>query len=143
MKHILIIEDDPEIIRLLEIHLTDLIYSTSKAMDGEEGLDMALKNDYDLILLDLTLPSMDGIEICKKLREEKNTPVIMLTAKSEEIDRVLGLEIGADDYITKPFSIRELLARIKAVMRRSDSKNIKEKDSTSISVENLHIDIDK
>ena len=143
MKHILIIEDDPEIIRLLEIHLTDLIYSTSKAMDGEEGLNMALKNDYDLILLDLTLPSMDGIEICKKLREEKNTPVIMLTAKSEEIDRVLGLEIGADDYITKPFSIRELLARIKAVMRRTDAKNIKQKDSTSISVENLHIDIDK
>ncbi len=143
MKQILIIEDDPEIIKLLEIHLTDLIYSTSKAMDGEVGLNMALENDYDLILLDLTLPTMDGVEICKKLREVKNTPVIMLTAKSEEIDRVLGLEIGADDYITKPFSIRELLARIKAVMRRSDSKKTKEKDLTLISVENLHIDIDK
>lgn len=143
MKQILIIEDDLEIIKLLEIHLTDLIYSTSKAMDGEVGLNMAIENDYDLILLDLTLPSMDGIEICKKLREVKNTPVIMLTAKSEEIDRVLGLEIGADDYITKPFSIRELLARIKAVMRRTDSKKIKEKDSTAISVENLHINIDK
>ncbi|MUH36823.1 DNA-binding response regulator [Zobellia amurskyensis] len=143
MKEILIIEDDPEIIKLLEIHLTDLIYKTSKAMDGAEGLLMALNHDYDLILLDLTLPSMDGVEICKKLRIEKNTPVIMLTAKSEEIDRVLGLEIGADDYITKPFSIRELLARIKAVMRRTDAQQVKEKNTATISCEGLFIDIDK
>ena len=145
MKNILIIEDDPEIIKLLEIHLTDLIYTTSKATDGEVGLQMALNNDYDLILLDLTLPSMDGVEICKKLRASKNTPVIMLTAKSEEIDRVLGLEIGADDYITKPFSIRELLARVKAVMRRTALKPLgKEKDATaSIAAEGLFIDIEK
>ncbi|MFH6603814.1 response regulator transcription factor [Maribacter algicola] len=143
MKKILIIEDDPEIIRLLEIHLTDLIYSTSKAMDGALGLKMALENDYDLIILDLTLPSMDGVEVCKKLRAKKNTPIIMLTAKSEEIDRVLGLEIGADDYMTKPFSIRELLARIKAVMRRTGTKNHEQKDSSTISVEGLHIDVDK
>lgn len=143
MKKILIIEDDPEIIKLLEIHLTDLIYTTSKAMDGEFGLNMALENDYDLILLDLTLPTMDGVEICKRLRAKKNTPIIMLTAKSEEIDRVLGLEIGADDYITKPFSIRELLARIKAVMRRSEIKASKEQNTSSITAEGLHIDIDK
>ena len=143
MKKILIIEDDPEIIKLLEIHLTDLIYTTSKAMDGEHGLKMALENDYDLILLDLTLPTMDGIEICKRLRLKKNTPIIMLTAKSEEIDRVLGLEIGADDYITKPFSIRELLARIKAVMRRSEIKVSKEQSSSSITAEGIYIDIDK
>jgi DNA-binding response OmpR family regulator len=143
MKHILIIEDDLEIIKLLEIHLTDLIYSTSKAMDGEQGLKMALENDYDLILLDLTLPTMDGVEICKRLRAKKNTPIIMLTAKSEEIDRVLGLEIGADDYITKPFSIRELLARIKAVMRRTDIKANTVQNTTSISAEGLYIDIDK
>ncbi len=143
MKNILIIEDDPEIIKLLEIHLTDLIYVTSKAMDGELGLNMALENDYDLILLDLTLPSMDGVEICKRLRNKKNTPIIMLTAKSEEIDRVLGLEIGADDYITKPFSIRELLARIKAVLRRTDIKEIKEQNTSSITAERLHIDIEK
>ncbi|MBT2162956.1 response regulator [Zobellia laminariae] len=143
MKEILIIEDDPEIIKLLEIHLTDLIYKTSKAMDGAEGLLMALNHDYDLILLDLTLPSMDGIEICKKLRAEKNTPVIMLTAKSEEIDRVLGLEIGADDYITKPFSIRELLARIKAVMRRTDAQQVKTESTDTIAFEGLFIDIDK
>ncbi|CAM4380271.1 response regulator transcription factor [Zobellia nedashkovskayae] len=143
MKEILIIEDDPEIIKLLEIHLTDLIYKTSKAMDGAEGLLMALNHDYDLILLDLTLPSMDGVEICKKLRAEKNTPVIMLTAKSEEIDRVLGLEIGADDYITKPFSIRELLARIKAVMRRTDVQQVKAENTATIACEGLFIDIDK
>ncbi|WP_276166851.1 response regulator transcription factor [Zobellia alginiliquefaciens] len=143
MKEILIIEDDPEIIKLLEIHLTDLIYKTSKAMDGAEGLLMALNKDYDLILLDLTLPSMDGVEICKKLRAEKNTPVIMLTAKSEEIDRVLGLEIGADDYITKPFSIRELLARIKAVMRRTDAQQTKAENTATIECEGLFIDIDK
>ena len=143
MKHILIIDDDPEIIKLLEIHLTDLIYTTSKAMDGEQGLKMALENAYDLILLDLTLPTMDGVEICRRLRAKKNTPIIMLTAKSEEIDRVLGLEIGADDYMTKPFSIRELLARIKAVMRRSEINVSKEQNTSSITAEGLHIDIDK
>ncbi|GAB5475537.1 MAG: response regulator transcription factor [Maribacter sp.] len=143
MKQILIIEDDPEIIKLLEIHLTDLIYSTSKATDGEEGLQMALENDYDLILLDLTLPTMDGVEICKKLRKVKNTPIIMLTAKSEEIDRVLGLEMGADDYITKPFSIRELLARVKAVIRRTDASKLEKENSSAISAEGLLIDIDK
>ena len=143
MKQILIIEDDPEIIKLLEIHLTDLIYTTSKAMDGEVGLRMALENHYDLILLDLTLPTMDGVEVCKRLRKEKNTPVIMLTAKSEEIDRVLGLEMGADDYITKPFSIRELLARVKAVIRRTNSSKIERENSSAISAEGLLIDIDK
>jgi len=143
MKQILIIEDDPEIIKLLEIHLTDLIYSIAKAMDGEVGLQLALENDYDLILLDLTLPSIDGVTICKKLREKKNTPVIMLTAKSEEIDRVLGLEMGADDYITKPFSIRELLARVKAVMRRTDATKVEKQNSSVISAEGLLIDIDR
>ena len=142
MKHILIIEDDLEIIKLLEIHLTDLIYSTSKAIDGGQGLKMVLENDYDLILLDLTLPTMDGVEICRRLRAKKNTPIIMLTAKSEEIDRVLGLEIGADDYMTKPFSIRELLARIKAVMRRTDIQE-KQQNNTLITAEGLHIDIEK
>lgn len=144
MKQILIIEDDPEIVKLLEIHLTDSIYSTTKAKDGETGLNLALENDYDLVLLDLTLPIMDGIEVCRNLRAHKNTPVIMLTAKSEEIDRVLGLEIGADDYITKPFSIRELLARIKAVMRRVNIQPQEEDNASSLlSYEGLHIDIDK
>ncbi len=143
MKKILIIEDDPEIIKLLEIHLADVIYSVDKATDGALGLSMALKNNYDLILLDLTLPTIDGTEICKKLRASKNTPIIMLTAKSEEIDRVLGLEIGADDYITKPFSIRELLARIKAVLRRMNYDNDQDKNVATLSFQDLFIDIDK
>jgi DNA-binding response OmpR family regulator len=143
MKRILIIEDDLEIIKLLELHLTDLSYQTTMAMEGALGLRLALENDYDLILLDLTLPVLDGIEVCKKLRSAKNTPVIMLTAKSEEIDRVLGLEIGADDYMTKPFSIRELLARIKAVLRRSNEIKPKQHASSLISAEGLSIDIDK
>ncbi|MDP5230782.1 MAG: response regulator transcription factor [Cellulophaga sp.] len=143
MKNILIIEDDPEIVKLLEIHLTDLSYTTSKSLDGFLGLQMALKNTYDLIILDITLPNMNGIEICKKIRAEKNTPIIMLTAKSEEIDRVLGLEIGADDYITKPFSIRELLARIKAVMRRTNAVQSEKKNASSIKIDDLFIDIEK
>jgi two-component system alkaline phosphatase synthesis response regulator PhoP len=143
MKRILIIEDDPEIIKLLELHLSDVSYTTTMAMDGNEGLNLALENDYELILLDLTLPGLDGVEICRKLRATKNTPVIMLTAKSEEIDRVLGLEIGADDYMTKPFSIRELLARIKAVLRRSNKVETKQPDASIILAEGLSIDIDK
>ncbi|WP_405396856.1 response regulator [Maribacter sp. Asnod2-G09] len=143
MKRILIIEDDPEIIKLLELHLSDVSYETTMAMDGNEGLKLALENDYELILLDLTLPGLDGVEICRKLRATKNTPVIMLTAKSEEIDRVLGLEIGADDYMTKPFSIRELLARIKAVLRRSNKVELKQPDTSIILAEGLSIDIDK
>ena len=143
MKHILLIEDDLEIIKLLDIHLTDLIYTTSKATDGAVCLSMALENHFDLIILDLTLPTIDGIEICKRIRAQKSTPIIMLTAKSEEIDRVLGLEIGADDYITKPFSIRELLARVKAVIRRTSSRPVEDTDSSAIAVEGLLIDIEK
>ncbi|SIR18980.1 response regulator transcription factor [Maribacter ulvicola] len=143
MKRILIIEDDPEIIKLLELHLSDVSYETTMATDGNEGLRLALENDFQLILLDLTLPGLDGVEVCRKLRATKNTPVIMLTAKSEEIDRVLGLEIGADDYITKPFSIRELLARIKAVLRRTNKVEKKQEDTSIISAEGLSIDIDK
>ena len=143
MKKILIIEDDPEIIKLLRIHLENQIYEVEIAEDGISGLRSALENEYDLILLDLTLPGMDGVEVCKNLRANKNTPVIMLTAKSEEIDRVLGLEIGADDYITKPFSIRELMARIKAVLRRIGHTSSSDKKSSTLNFENLEIDIEK
>ncbi len=143
MKNILIIEDDPQIIKLLKIHLEGQIYKTDVAQDGVKGLSMALGNDYDLILLDLTLPLMDGVEVCKQLRLKKSTPLIMLTAKSEEIDRVLGLEIGADDYITKPFSIRELMARIKAVLRRTQHKSDANDGKSGLSFEDLRIDIEK
>ena len=144
MRNVLIIEDDPEIINLISIHLKDIDSEVSSAEDGPKGLQMALENDYDLILLDLMLPQMDGIEVCQKLRAKKSTPIIMLTAKAEEIDKVLGLEIGADDYITKPFSVRELLSRIKAIFRRT--KMIEESFSESVNpkleFEGLSLDIE-
>lgn len=118
---ILIVEDDIDIADLLTIHMKDLNAAVDTVSDGIAGLKLAQETDYCLILLDISLPSMNGVEVCKELRKTKATPIIMVTAKSEEIDKVLGLEIGADDYITKPFSVRELKARAKAVMRRSDS----------------------
>jgi len=121
MKKVLIIEDEQSILKLLSYNLEQENYEVESAMDGQEGLDMAFENDYDMILLDLMLPSKDGMEICRELRQEKSeVPIIMLTAKDAEIDKILGLEIGADDYITKPFSPREVLARMKAVFRRYD-----------------------
>ena len=144
MKRVLIIEDDQEIINLISIHLKDIDCEVEQSLDGAQGLELALKNEYDLIILDLMLPSMDGIEVCQKLRAQKMTPIVMLTAKAEEIDKVLGLEIGADDYITKPFSVRELLSRIKAIFRRT--KMIRESmDQTSSSkyeFEGLSIDVE-
>ncbi len=120
-KKILIVEDEQNIVDILAFNLQRDGYETMEAMDGALGLELALSNDPDLILLDLMLPRMDGFEVCRRLREAgRTTPVIMLTAREEETDKVLGLELGADDYITKPFSMRELLARIKANIRRSD-----------------------
>lgn len=119
MKKVLIIEDDPDISELISIHLSDMDFEINKSFDGKDGLLKALNNEYDFIILDIMLPQMDGIDVCKTIRMEKNdTPILMLTAKSEEVDKILGLEIGADDYMTKPFSVRELLARIKAILRR-------------------------
>jgi DNA-binding response OmpR family regulator len=117
---ILIIEDDPKIVELLTLHLGDIGLSTEAVPSGNRGLKRALESEYRLVILDLMLPGLDGFEICKKIRAEKERlPILMLTAKSEELDKVLGLELGADDYMTKPFSIRELLARVKAVLRRT------------------------
>lgn len=117
---ILIIEDEAAISELLTLHLKDLHKEVDTAFDGQQGLEKALENKYDLIVLDLMLPKLDGMEVCKSLRKkEVNTPVLMLTAKSEEFDKVLGLEIGADDYMTKPFSVREFTARVKALLRRT------------------------
>ncbi len=121
MKKILIIEDDPAIVDLLEIHLKDMHFQVDKSYHGGEGLQAALKGMHDLIILDIMLPEVDGIEICRTLRaKEVHTPIIMLTARSEEIDKVLGLETGADDYLTKPFSVREFMARVKSTMRRRE-----------------------
>ena len=122
MRPVLVIEDDADIVDLLEIHLKDLDCELTKAYRGDDGLEIALAGNFDLIILDLMLPGYDGMEICRKLRaKEIQTPILMLTAKSEEIDKVLGLETGADDYMTKPFSVREFIARVKALFRRTRS----------------------
>ncbi len=117
-KTILIIEDEVAIVEILTFNLENEGYRVISALDGEEGVRLAKEENPDLILLDVMLPKMDGFEVCKYVRSRMNTPIIMLTAREEEVDKVLGLELGADDYVTKPFSRRELLARIKANIRR-------------------------
>lgn len=116
---VLIVDDEERIRRLLKMYLERENYVIEEAEDGEEALEKALVNHYDLILLDLMMPGKDGIEVCKELREKKATPIIMLTAKGEEINRVQGFEAGTDDYIVKPFSPREVVLRVKALLRRS------------------------
>lgn len=145
MKNILMIEDDESIVELVDIHLKDIHCQTTKAYTGNDGLNYAIKNKYDLIILDIMLPDIDGIEICKKLRAEKNfTPIMMLTSRSEEIDKIIGLETGADDYLTKPFSIREFIARVKAIIRRAEiGINNKYDLEKVITCDNLIIDPQK
>lgn len=126
-EKILIVEDDKDIVKMLEYNLKKEGFKVFAACDGEDALDLAVRQSPDLILLDLMLPGMDGLEVCKALKKETKTsriPVIMLTAKGQESDKVVGLELGADDYITKPFSLRELIARIKAVLRRVAEKEV-------------------
>ena len=117
-KKILIVEDEQAIVDIISFNLQREGYTVLAAYDGEEGVEKAKAENPDLILLDLMLPKMDGYEVCKYLRKTMSTPIIMLTAREEEVDKILGLELGADDYITKPFSMRELLARVKANIRR-------------------------
>ena len=117
-KTILIVDDEQPIIDMLVYNLEKEGYNTLEATDGEKAVDLALNENPDLILLDIMIPKIDGLSVCKRIRHTLNVPIIMLTAKSEEIDKILGLELGADDYITKPFSIRELMARIKANLRK-------------------------
>lgn len=119
-KKILVVDDEQSILTLLEYNLKQAGYEVITAMDGEEGKNLAITEKTDLIVLDLMLPKMDGIEVCKELRQKKvMTPILMLTAKDDEFDKVLGLELGADDYMTKPFSPREVVARVKAILRRT------------------------
>jgi two-component system, OmpR family, alkaline phosphatase synthesis response regulator PhoP len=146
MRNVLIIEDDINIVNLLEIHLKDLECNMSKAHDGELGLQLAMAGNFDLIILDVMLPKMEGMEVCRQIRAQKNaTPILMLTAKAEEIDKVLGLETGADDYLTKPFSIREFIARVKAIFRRTKYMEDSSIDSKApvLNFDILQIDIDK
>lgn len=119
-KKVLIIEDEKSISDIIKFNLTKEGFEVDTAYDGQGGLDKALNGKPDLILLDVMLPLMDGFQVCKKVREVSTVPILMLTAKEEEVDKVLGLELGADDYITKPFGMRELIARIKANIRRTD-----------------------
>ena len=119
MTKILIVDDEAPIIDVLSYNLKRAHYQVVVAWDGEQALAQARREQPDLIILDLMLPKLDGIEVCRALRRECDVPIIMLTARDEEIDRVLGLEMGADDYVVKPFSVRELLARVKNVLRRT------------------------
>lgn len=126
-KKILVVEDEKAIADILVFNLQREGYDTLVAYDGADGLHAALEQAPDLVLLDVMLPSMDGFEVLRHIREKQDTPIIMLTAREEETDKVLGLELGADDYITKPFSMRELMARVKANMRRTLSGEEREK----------------
>jgi DNA-binding response OmpR family regulator len=120
MPKILVVEDDRDLAQLAQMHLADLGFQVALQHEGPTGLEAALGGEWDLIILDLNLPGLDGLELCRRLRARNvRTPVLMLTARSTELDRVLGLEVGADDYLTKPFSIRELQARAKAILRRA------------------------
>lgn len=122
LARVLIIEDARDIARMVQLHLREANFEADMAFDGPEGLKQALAHRYDVVVLDIMLPGMDGLEICRRLRSLPDyTLIIMLTSKGTELDRVLGLELGADDYLTKPFSLRELIARIKALLRRTEA----------------------
>ena len=135
MTNILIVEDEQNLARFLELELTHDGYKVDIEYDGEPGLEKALNNDFDLIILDLMLPNINGLEICRRVRQVQSTPIIIITAKSDTYDKVTGLDYGADDYIVKPFEIEELFARIRAVLRRQPHKDI-------IDINGIRIDID-
>ncbi|MEE0944505.1 MAG: response regulator [Clostridia bacterium] len=144
-RTVLIVEDDPNIVDILKFNFEKEGYNILIATDGASGLEQAQTSNPDLILLDVMLPKMDGFEVCRKVREKSNVPIIMLTAREEEVDKVLGLELGADDYITKPFSIRELTARVKANLRRMsiDMSSASQDPSSTITSGELVINIER
>src|SRR6185437_14160647 len=131
LHRILVVDDEERIRRLLKMYLEKEGYAVEEAEDGETALRLAAGSDFDLILLDLMLPGIDGIEVCARLRQMKATPVIMLTARGEETSRVSGFEVGADDYVVKPFSPREVIYRVKAILRRSSATAFLHKDMSS------------
>ena len=149
-KTILVVDDEKPIVDILTYNLQKEGYSTLEANDGEEAIKIATEKKPDLILLDIMLPKVDGLTVCKKLRHTLNVPILILSAKDEEIDKILGLELGADDYITKPFSVRELMARVKANLRKAeiqvqstDAIEEPKKESILIEVGELKLDLDK
>ncbi len=138
--HILICDDDPVVHQSLSLYLDEEKFTHASAFDGEQALEMAEKEHFDLMVLDLMMPRMSGIEVCRTLRKTSRLPVIMLTARGEEIDRILGLELGADDYIVKPFSPREVISRVKAVLRRTNGAEAEpELQLTTLQFGNLEI----
>lgn len=148
-RTVLIVDDEKPIVDILEYNLKKEGYNTLIANDGVEAVNIALEQRPNIILLDIMLPKMDGLTVCKKVRTALNIPIIMLTAKEEEIDKILGLELGADDYVTKPFSVRELIARIKANLRKYElsqgavgETEIKDNDR-KITIGDLQLDLDK
>ncbi len=151
-KKILIVDDEKPIVEILTYNLQKEGYETIEAYDGEQAINLALTKKPDLILLDIMLPKVDGLTVCKRIRHTlSNVPILILSAKDEEIDKILGLELGADDYITKPFSVRELMARVKANLRKSEviqdtDQQVEETtddDGTKIEVGELKLDLDK
>ena len=140
-RKILLVDDEPLILKGLKYSLEQDGYLTDSAMDGEEALAKFFAGEYDLILLDVMLPGLDGIEVCQRIRERSNVPIIMLTAKGEDMDKILGLEYGADDYMTKPFNILEVKARIKTILRRMGAPREKE-ESNILTVHELSVNQD-
>jgi len=139
-KHkIIIIEDEKKIARFLELELKHEGYEVELSYDGREGLEKINSGDFDLVLLDLMLPNLSGIEICRRVRRESNIPIIMVTAKDQVMDKVMGLDLGAHDYITKPFAIEELLARMRGILRRNKSKDIQ---NNILSIQGLTVNTD-
>lgn len=139
---ILVVDDEQPIADILKFNLEKEGYAVTCAYDGAKAVELALSEDHDLILLDLMLPLKDGLDVCREVRAKKNTPIIMLTAKDSEVDKVLGLEMGADDYVTKPFSTRELLARVKAHLRRTVAAAQSQEQAVpqGLRIHNLQID---
>ena len=141
---ILVVDDEPAVTDLLAYNLRKAHYDVLTAADGRTALQLARESQLDLILLDLMIPEVDGLDVCRELRRSSSVPIIMITARGEEVDRVVGLEIGADDYVTKPFSMRELMARVKAVLRRSQNDGTKQGSSAVLrGPGNLAMDVER
>lgn len=141
-KKILVVDDEKLIVKGIRFSLLQDGMEVDCAYDGEEALNMAKSNEYDMVLLDVMLPKMDGFEVCQAIREFSDMPIVMLTAKGDDMDKILGLDYGADDYITKPFNILEVKARIKAIMRRTSGSKEKKPESSVIQKGDLRLDID-
>lgn len=139
---VLVVDDEKMIVKGIKFSLIQDYSVVDCAYDGEEALDMAKNNDYDIILLDIMLPKMNGLEVCQQIREISNVPIIMLTAKGDDMDKIMGLEYGADDYITKPFNILEVKARMKAILRRNNKPEKEQVKSNVLNIGDMRIDCD-